>query len=92
MPKNLVKPISFREKDKKLYLHLCKQPNVSEYVRELIRRDIDSVTSEDSYSKDLLVEIRDLILGLQEQGIAISSSTESDDNLYESVLDLINLE
>ena len=65
MPKNLVKPISFRGQDEELYLHLCKQPNVSKYVRELIRRDINGITSEDSQPNELLIEIRDLIKSLR---------------------------
>ena len=92
MPKNLVKPISFRGQDEELYLHLCKQPNVSEYVRELIRRDINGITSEDSQPNELLIEIRDLILNLRERGVSISNNNESDDDLYESVLNLINLD
>lgn len=93
MAKAKVKPISFRDQDELLYTHLCSQPNVSKYVRELIKRDLETVTLSSPKERDLLLEIRDLILELKEKGVAITEhAQESQDNLYDAVLNLINFD
>lgn len=87
MPKNNVKPISFRDQDKELYEYLCTQSNVSEYVRELIRRDMSSVSSD-----TLLLEIRNLVLELKSNGFVTQQTEEITESLYSEVLNLINFD
>lgn len=39
------KCISFKEKEKYLYLHLLKKRNASDYIKDLIEEDINKKTS-----------------------------------------------
>lgn len=46
------KCISFKEKEKYLYLHLLKKRNASDYIKDLIEEDINKKASKIEISED----------------------------------------